>query len=143
MAELAIAASIFGAASTIGAGNAAERDADFEARQLKQQANAERATAQREAIEARRQARLKMSRVRAIAGSGASDKTVLDIMDDIQQNGELEALNRLFEGESRGQQSELAARVTRSQGKQAKRSSRIDAASTLISDASSLHSRFG
>lgn len=123
------------AAQTIAKGVEADRNADFMAIQLRNQANEERAIAQREAIEARRQKRIAQSRALAVAGT--KDKTVLDIMDDLETSGELNALNALYGGETRARSRDLQAR------NQPKSNHFANAAGTIISGASTLHTRFG
>lgn len=140
---VALAGTALSAGQTIAHGAAEERNANHLAIQMRQQANLERASAQRDAIEARRQKRLAQSRVQALAGGSGGDKTVLDIMDDLEQEGELNALNALYGGESRGRTRELQAVSTKRRGKQAKSSSYGNAAGTIAQGGSSLYTRFG
>ncbi len=88
-------------------------------------ANDREAAAQREAIEARRQARVAQSRALAVAGRG-DDKTVLDVMGGIGRIGESAALAALFEGKS-------SANYVRSQADQNVRQARSERTQAGIS----------
>jgi hypothetical protein len=84
--------------------------AKYEAARLTEQGGQEQATSQRAALEERRRKRLTLSRASAVAASqgGAVDPTTLNILSDIEGQGEYNALSALFEGDS-------AASVLRSQ----------------------------
>lgn len=101
------------AKSTKKAGNA-------EAAQYQQQAGAERATAQRQAIEERRAARLAESRAIAVAaasGGGASDPSVTKIIGDLAADGEYNALSALYTGEESARGLESAAAGAQYEGR--------------------------
>lgn len=131
------------AAGQIKQGQDADKIAGYKASQLKQRAGQERAVSQRKASAQRRQAGLAQSRVLALAaasGAGASDKTVVDIMGGIFEQGELSAGYSLYEGEERARGSSMAADTATSEGKQAKRAGYIGATSTIMSGAGSAYS---
>lgn len=133
------AAGYAASAATTVAG--AERNEDYAyaaQRQANQKAKEERAVAQREAIEARRQKRIAQSRALAIARRG-DDKTVLDIMEGLEERGEASALASLFEGESRARTIEEQARLSVKQARANRDSAYIEGAATLASGTGSLY----
>ena len=119
MAELAIAASVLGAA-TSAAGSlykgmadkrqgqqqaaALHQSADYQSQLLQQQANAEQAAGQREAEQERLKAARVGSRATAVAaasGGGVTTPTIVDILDDIASQGELNASIKDYTGKER------------------------------------------
>jgi len=117
---LAIGAAVLSAAGTIGAGNSAKASADYQARQLKQQANAAEASGQYQAEQDRREAEFVRSRAQALAaasGAGASDKTVLDIMGRITEEGEFRALSSLWAGSEQATSARMAATNVNEEGR--------------------------
>lgn len=151
MGELAIAAQVLGTViSAVGSmqqGRAQQQAANYEASQLEQNAQQERAASQRQAMEQRRQGRLAQSRGLALAaasGAGASDPGVLDIMGDIDAEGEYRALTALYEGEERARGRQTQANLRRYEGKAAKRAGNMQAMSTVLSSGGkTLYDRFG
>lgn len=138
LATIATIASVGGSiVSGLGqmqAGKAAKVNADFQARQMQQQAGQERAASQRVAIEKRREATIAQSRAQAVAaasGGSATDKTVLDITSGIAAQGEYNALSALFEGEEAARGYNLGATSATMQGKQAKKSGMIGGMATI------------
>lgn len=89
----------------------AKKAGKYESQQYTQQANAERATAQRQSIEERRASRIAQSRAIAVAaasGGGASDPTVTKIVGDLAADGEYNALSALYSGEEAARGLEMA-----------------------------------
>jgi len=122
--------------STIGSiqeGRAADANARFQAAQMEQQAGQERASAQREAIAKRREAKLAASRVMALAGGGAGDAGIINILGDIEAQGEYNAQSALYSGEERALGYEVGATSRRMEGKAAKTGSLMKAGNTLLS----------
>ncbi len=81
-----------------------------------------RATSQREAIEARRQARLASSRalaVSAASGAGAGDPDVINRIAELEGEGEYNALRAMYEGDTSSDTSLERAAVARKAGKTA------------------------
>lgn len=116
------------AVSTASAIHTAQQNkglAEATRRSAEAQGNLERAAAQREAIEARRQARVAQSRALAVAGRG-DDKTVLDVMGGLGKMGEASALSALFEGEGR-------ARYVEARGANAERQAKSEANQSIYS----------
>lgn len=135
---------VMGAVGQLSAGNAASAAAKAEARQREQIAGQERAQAQREANEERRQADLAQSRGLAVAaaGGGAADGSTRNVLAQIEGEGEFNALTAMFSGEERAQNQEFAAEMARFKGKQAKKQSRLAAVGTVLSGASSFAGKF-
>lgn len=125
--------------STLGAissGNAQQKAANYQAAQMDQQAGQERASAQRQAFEQRRKATLAGSRVTALAGAsgaGVADPSVVDIMGDIQTQGEYNALSAMYTGEERARGYQMGADAKRFEGAEAKKAGYISAGGNLLS----------
>lgn len=106
-----------------------------QADQLDIKAGQERASAQRLAIEQRRQAELLSSRALAVAaasGAGVDDPTVLNIMANIAGEGEYRALTALYEGEEEARGLELNADARRREAKNTKKAAKFSALGTII-----------
>lgn len=143
---LLAAGTLMSASSSIGQGRAAKQAYDYQARQQEAAAGQERAMAQRRAAEQRRRETLAQSRLRAVAGAGggsATDAGVLDLSGDLAEEGELQALYELYNGEERARGLEGGAQLSRFQGKQAKRAGQAAAVSTILRGGSSLLERYG
>lgn len=128
--DVALAAgTILGTAGMIQQGNAAKAQgeaqrqvAEFEAAQRERIAGQERAAAQREAIIKRKEADLVASRGQAVAaasGAGALDPTIVDLLGDIEGEGEYRAALALYQGEERAIGQETAASARRFEGRAA------------------------
>lgn len=159
--DVALAAgTILGAAGMVQQGKAAkaqgralQQAADFEAAQRERIAGQERAAAQREAIIQRKEADLVASRGQAVAaasGAGALDPTIVDLLGDIEGEGEYRAALALYQGEERAIGQETAASARRFEGASARmagnaaaRSSNLAAAGTLLRGASKFDLDFG
>lgn len=133
------------AGGTIVGANAEARQLKGEAVQLDAMAGQERASSQRRAIEARRQSRLLQSRALAVgaATGGASDPTVVNILARLEGEGEYRALTALYEGEEEARSKEMQARARRTEAKNVKKASKIQAAGQILQGASSIYSKYG
>lgn len=132
--------------SSVREGEASNAAAQAEAIQLRQNANAERAAAQRAYLQEKKDARLVGSRARAVAaasGAGVSDPTISKILSDIEGEGEYRALMRLYQGDVTASGLEYGAKIRRNEGRAARSSGYLQAASTLFSTGSSLYSKYG
>ena len=101
------------------AGQAAQQAKEFEAKQYGMQAKEARATAQRGALETRRQGRLLQSTLQARAaagGGGATDPGVLNLAGDIAGRSEYQALLEMAQGENRARGLEDVATGARMTG---------------------------
>lgn len=106
MAALALIGGLVSAVSTIGAGMAAKKDANFQAAQLDQQSKEQKASAQREAAQSKDEATLANSRVQALSaasggGAGSDAPTIVKLMSGIGGQGQLNADTQLYTGYSR------------------------------------------
>lgn len=124
------ALSVFGgfqqASAYRSAGRAAVREGKFlralserRAQAMDIQAGQERASAQRSAIEARRQGNFVAGRTRALAaasGADPSSPTIVGNLADLAEDTDLRAATSLFEGESRGRALQYEAAVERLSG---------------------------
>lgn len=116
---------------------------NFQAKQQEQKAGQDRASAQRQALEDRRQASLAMSRTQALAGGGGSDESVLGLTGDIAGEGEYNALASMYEGEESALGRETQATGLRMEGKSRRRAANWKSASTVLSTASSMYGAYG
>jgi hypothetical protein len=137
---------IVAAAGTLLQGASAKQAAESEASQLESIAGQTRAASQREMANRRRAARYAQSRAQALAaasGAGASDPSVVDLISDLEGEGEYGALAAMFEGEDRARGLEFGATLSRKQGQAAMSSSALKAGSTLLSGGSSWYDKYG
>lgn len=135
---LAVAGSLLGAGGTILASNAQAKEYGIEASQLDAQAGNEQASAQRRAIEERRQARLASSRAQALAaasGGGADDPSVVNAMAGLEEEGSYRALTALYGGDTAAQQLHDEAAARRRGAKSVRTAGAIKAAGSLLSTA--------
>ncbi len=134
-------------------GEAAQRNAiaqqqaqEHEALVLDQQAGQERAVAQREAIETRRQSRLLQSdglATAAASGAGALDPGVVDLLGDIEAEGEYRALIALQQGEEKALGLESAAVGSRFEGTSALAAGRAQRSNSRLKSSAALVSGVG
>jgi len=159
---LSSAMSIVGNGMQMGAklnyGDAQRSAADYEAAQLEQNAGQQAASAQRSAMEDRRQAQIAQSRALAVAaasGGGASDPTVINIISRLSAEGTYRSMSDLYEGREKARQMQEQAAASRYSGQRAQQAARLSAAATAvqevarrsvsktaISGASSLYSKY-
>lgn len=132
--------------SQIEQGKQQAAQAELQAVEHERDANAEQARAQREAAIERRKARNLMSRARAVAaasGGGASEPTVDNLLTDIATQGEMNALNAMWSGDTTAQTLRTGAQVARRTGRAARSAGNLRAASTLFSGATDWYSKYG
>lgn len=142
---LTAASAVIGVGSTLMAGKQQNDLATFEALQMDQAADAERAVSQRQAQEERKRSKYLQSRATSLAaasGAGASDPTIDNIVAGLDSEGEYRALTALYNGEQQAQGLELGSKVRRVEGKNARQAGRYRAANTLMSSGSSLYDRY-
>lgn len=158
----AIATGVSGAlqaAGTIAAGKASAQQgqlaqfaANYEAKQLDIKAKDEKASAQREMLELRREKESTLGRLQTVAaGSGfsATDPSTLSIADEISRYGTYREGLALYGGDVRSQDMKLAAAGRRFEGARAlqsglaaKKASYLSAAGTIAGTISSMASKF-
>ena len=135
----AVGGAVISAAQQAEQGRIAERNALFRAAQLDRNAKSAEAVAQREAMQAKREARYLASRAQALAassGGGGSDPTVVNLIAQIEEEGEYNALTALFNGQQRADAMRTSAAVERSEGRSARRAGRTGAATSILSGVS-------
>ena len=128
-------ATILSAVGKRKAGKAQDTASKYDAKVATQQAQQERAAAQRDALNQRRQGMLLASRAQAVAassGAGALDPTVMNVISGLTGEAELAGLASIYQGESRARSLEHGATMSRLAGKQAKKAGSIDALTTLL-----------
>lgn len=133
---LLVAGTVLGAGSAISQGNAQDKAARFEARQLEREAKRAFAQGTREQSEINRQGRVLESNTRAqMAGSGG-------VTDDAGATGtigegnavmEYNALAAMYQAKSVAQGRRFQAKARRYEGKTSKAAGRTKALSTVIS----------
>ena len=110
-------------AGAIASGVQEQKMAEFEAKQLKEAGDLERAEGQRKAQIEKRRRDLTLSRARAVSaasGAGATGGSVDAIMEGIQQQGDYNSMVAYFEGDSRGRKLYAQAGARKHAGKAAK-----------------------
>lgn len=131
--------------------------AEFEARQADYLANQARAVSHREAYEQRKIAALLASEALAKAagsGAGASDPTVVNLINEIYAEGAYRSALAMYEGEEQARSQTVAGMARRlsgkssasaalSEGKSLAKASQLNMFSTVLSGTSSLLDRFG
>lgn len=143
---ISAASTVIGVAGTVQQGAAQSRLLQQQAHERSEDANAAQAQAQREAIIERRKAKNLMSRARAVSaasGAGASDPTVTKILTDIDTQGEVNALNALYTGDTlaRGLRSGAASALNESRAMRS--AGNLAAASTALGGATSWYEKYG
>lgn len=143
MPALAAAAPYIGLATTavsvhsqIQAGKAASHRADVMARQKEADAEAAQVEAQQQAAGERKKARFLRSRALAVAGAsgaGVSDPTISNILTGIDTEGEMNALNTLWSGDTTSQGLRNEAASIRSEGRSAESAGYMSAFTTALS----------
>jgi len=140
---------IAGGAAAADAGARTKQAMEFRAKQEEQAAQESRAVAQRASLEKRREGTLLLSKLQARAaasGGGASDPGVVDLVGDISQRSEYDALFDMYKGENRARGLEDSAVGSRLSGDAAvaegdakQRAAALSAAGTIISGAGSMY----
>lgn len=143
---LAVASTALSVAGAVRDGQEAKIDGQRQARELREDANAKQAEAQRVAIERRRQGSFAASRARAVAaasGAGVSDTTAETLIERIDTQADYNVLNALFEGDATARGLRDGARRAEREGKARERAGRYKGFANAISGASSFHGKYG
>lgn len=141
---LAVGGAGLSAAGSIIGGNSQAKELRMQAAQLDAQAGDDRASAQRQSIEERRQTRIAGSRALALAassGGGADDPSVVNLIANMEGEGEYRALTALYNGETEARSKEDQAAANRRGAKTAKTVGMLKAASSIIGAGSSMFNR--
>jgi len=126
-------------------GQAQSRLASVQAENYRSKAKQEQAVAQRKAYEHRKDAELRASRIIAVAaatGGTAQEKSVLELLGDISERGEYNALTETYQGDMEARDLNYQAKTTQEKGRSARRAANIQSIGTLFSTASSMAGGF-
>lgn len=118
----------------------------IQAKEREEEANAAAAESQRAATIERKRAQYAMSRARAVAGAsgaGVSDATVTDILTDIDTQGEVNALNALYAGQTAARGYRQGARAAKNEASAVGTSGYLQSAGTALSGGSSWWEKYG
>lgn len=146
MAALAAVGAIVGAIGKLKSGEDAAQQGELQAIQLRANANASQASAQRQAVDVQRRTDLVSSRVTALAaasGGSATDPSVVTDIENIQGEGHYQAMSRLYNGEVQGQSLDNQADTTIREGNAKRTASYYSAASSVLSTGSNLYTKYG
>ena len=157
---MTIASGALTAIGTIAAGNAAaeqgrlaQQAAEFEAKQLDIKGKDEKAAAQREMLELRRQKEGALSRLQATSaasGFSATDPTTLSLADEVAKYGTYQEQTALYGGDVRQRNANLAAAGKRFEGarelmlgESRRTASYLNATGTILGSLSTLGTKYG
>ena len=143
---VAAASTVLTTAAAYQQSNAQKTQLEAVARAREEEANAEAAESQRAAIIERRKARNLMSRARAVSaasGAGASDPTVVNQLADIETQGELNALNAMYSGNTAARGYRRGAAIARNEADATQTAGYLGAASTALDGANSWYDKYG
>ena len=143
---VAAASTALGVYSSVQQGKSQQNLLNQQAEQREEDAKAVQAEAQRESLIERRKAKNLMSRARAVAGAsgaGSSDPTVTNILTNIDTQGEVNALNALYSGDTQARGLRSGAAMSRNVGQAYRSASYMDAASTGLGGATSWYEKYG
>ena len=147
MAELAFVVGFgLSAKAARDVGKAQNANAVAQALQLEQRARVTRGASQRAAIRELDVAENIQSRALALAaasGAGVTNPTVLNILADIEAEGEYRSLTQLYTGEDEARGMEAQAKSLRRTGSALARAGKIKAIATILSGVSEWQSRYG
>jgi hypothetical protein len=132
---------IVGAMGQFQYGQAAQASDNFQADQLREQANDAQASGQRQAAIDERQARYVASNALAAAaasGGGASDPTVINLIAGIAQEGSYRQQVALYQGDERGRLLRMQAAAREQEGANKARQSSLMGGTSLLSAGASL-----
>lgn len=139
-AAVAIVGAAVAAYGTIKAGQAQKAEAGFEAKQMQVKGLQDQATAERVALNDKRQADILGSKVQADAaasGGGALDPSVVNIQSNIAGEGEYRALTALYQGDESAAGLTDEANAKMFQGSQTSKAANISAAGTFLQSSAS------
>lgn len=143
---LRVGSTIIGGVAQARAGRAERDAANFEAAQIDDLAQEERAAGQQESFEIDRQVRTLLSQGRAAAaasGAGASDIGVANVQADLARAGEVRAETARYTADQRGKGLNLQAEMRRRGGQAALTGARLAAMGTIVGGVGSAFGDFG
>jgi hypothetical protein len=130
-AWLQVGATVLGAGAAIAEGKSENAIAQYQATLAENRAQEERVKGEHEATEKRMKGALAMSRARAV-GAASGGGVDIDLMGDLSEETELQALTALWQGNQRGADAENQAAELRYSGKSKKRAGIIRGTGTLL-----------
>lgn len=128
------------------AGKEGKAEAFFQAGQLEQRAGVTRGASQRAAIRELDVAENIQSRALALAaasGGGVTNPTVLNILADIEAEGEYRSLTQLYTGEDEARGMEAQAVSLRRTGRAKEKIGNLKSVGTILTGVSEWQSRYG
>jgi hypothetical protein len=144
---IAVGATAVSANQQFQQGKTAAANQRLQAIQDEKEANASEVASQREAQNERRRAKILRSRALAVAGaSGAGiseDPTIANILGDIDQEGELRALDSLWEGDNLALGLRSGAGSRRRMGNAYEAAGATNALATTAGGVNSFYSKYG
>lgn len=142
---LQLAGSILDSQGKKKAGAQFNETSEFAAQQYDIEAGQAVAGAQRQALEQRRKAELTKSRALALAaaGGGAADAGVIDLLADIDGEGNYRALTAMYQGEDKARQYRMGAAARRYEGANAKAAGKTALLPALLRGGATLFSKYG
>lgn len=141
-----IAGTAMQAGATIAQGELSAEMGKIQATQLRQQALADQAESQVIARQERKKSALMSSRVKALtasSGTGLESPNVVQVLADIDQRGEYNALAALYTGETSARSKRLAANMAIAQGKNQRTQSRLSGLGTIMTSGATMSELYG
>ena len=137
-----VGGTVLSAVGAIQQGNAQQAASEYQAKQLEAAGKAEQATAIQAANEERRQKEFALGRARTVAAASGGGQD-LPLMEDIEEDGELRAQTKMWQGSEAAAGRNAQAAASRFEGKQYKRAGFVNAMSTVAKGGASFYEKFG
>jgi len=141
-----LAGSAISAKGTIAAGKAEQQVANYQAAQAEVKGKEERAAAQRDAMQYKRQMQLALSKLQnnaAASGFAATDEGTMDIAEEIAKYGTLQQQIAQYGGKSRQKGYQAQAQGLRLSGQAARQGAGYGATGTILAGAGNAIGGFG
>lgn len=141
-----VAGTIMSASSARQAGEAQQEEANYQATQMRQNANNAEATAEEKMVQQNKETEYALSNAKAAAAAGggsATDPTVTTNMMTIAGQGRFRALTDMYEGDAAAQADKNQAAATQYGGVLAADAGNTKMYTNILSGASSLYNKYG
>lgn len=145
-AAATIGGTIIQANAARSAGQAQQNEANYEAAQLRENADEQQAAAEQKVVQQNKQTAYVLSNARAAAAAGggsATDPTVETNLQTIAGEGRYRALTDMYQGDAAARQLNMEATAKQYGGNIAAQAGNTRAFSTILSGASSLFQKYG
>ncbi len=139
---IALGGTLLSTVGAIQAGNAQKAASNYQAAQLEAAGNTERASAQRQAVEEKRQSDITLSRARLVGAASGGGQDI-HLLGQIEEDGALRAATAMWEGEEAAKGRKAQANAARFEGSQYQSAGYLKGASTLLSGGSSFLENYG